>query len=468
MKPSDATQLLPRLVWDDPRVHLLDDIWLLAIFAILIAIGLPWFVSGFDLQVGAASCGLLALGAIHMIFTRMAEQTLPQTPWRHRALALLHVVGVLVIGFIWQHAGGLQNPLFLSVFALPVIGAIFLSRWQPYLTALIAIAVVMAGAFTQVPELRWYASGLGAGGAWLASLFDGETARVNVPFSGFYAPASYFIVLLEVFAVLLFACAVAAEYLGTIFERLYLHVRVAQEEAARGQELWAMLLEQLPLPALLVDADTLRVVCASELATQAFCGADTPIAGLNLFEAIRLSYPETVQELILGEDGLVPHAVVRAGGELRVTRIRVHHLAQRGRRFALVLIEDATEAFAVKAALDAAEHAALIVDGRGQVLAFNRPAVGLFVGVAIGINASSLVAQSAAGGPWWHPGVSSRRKMHLEIAPHIYQVTSSAVVMPGEEELIYVIALLPVAKAQLAEQAATDSTMGTRMLLRTR
>ena len=229
-----------------------------------------------------------------------------------------------------------------------------------------------------------------------------------------------------------------------------------------------MLIEQLPLPALLVDADTLRVVCASELATQAFCVADTPIAGLNLFEAIRLSYPETVQELILGEDGQVTHAVVRVGGERRITQIRVHHLAQRGRRFALVLIEDATEAFAVKTGLDAAEHAALIVDGSGKVLAFNKPAGGLFAGVVIGINASSLVVQSPAGGPWWHPGVSSRRRMHIEISPHIFQVTSSAVPLPGEEEPIYVIALLPVAKAQRDEQAASDSTMGTRILVRAR
>jgi hypothetical protein len=468
MKANDVTQLLPRLVWDDPRVHLLDDVWLLAIFAILIAIGLPWFLSGFEFQLGAASCGLLALGAIHILFTAMAEPRRPLTLWRHRALTLLHVAGVLVIGFIWQHAGGLQNPLFLSVFALPVIGAIFLSRWQPYLAALAAMAVVLAGAFVQVPELRWYASGLGAGGAWLASLFDGAAASVSVPFAGFYAPASYFIVLLEVFAVLLFACAVAAEYLGTIFERLFLHVRVAREEAARSQELWAMLIEQLPLPAVLVDADTLQVVCASELATQAFCGADAPIAGRHLFDAMRLAYPETVQELILGEGGVVQQAVVRVGSDFRVTQMRVHHLAQQGRRFALLLIADTTEAFAVKAALDVAEHAALIVDRRGQVLAFNKPAAGLFAGVAIGINAVSLVPQSGSGGPWWDPGVAGRRKMHVEISPRIYQVTSSAVVLPGEDEPIYVIAFLPVAKADLAAQAADDLTMGTRILVRTR
>lgn len=468
MKDSDATQLLPRLVWDDPRVHLLDDIWLLSIFAILIAIGMPWFLSGFELQLSAVSFGLLALGAIHMVFTALAGPTRVPTRWRHRALSTLHLVGVLIIGFIWQHAGGLQNPLFLSVFALPVIGAIFLSRWQPYLSAVAAVAIVMAGAYAEVPELRWYANGLGAGGAWLASLFDGRTAPVSVPFSGFYAPASYFVVLLQVFAVLLLACAVAAEYLGTIFERLHTHATVAREEAARGQELWAMLIEQLPLAAVLVDADTLQVVCASEYATQRFCADDAPIAGRNLFAAIRLSYPETVQELIVAEDGMVPHAVVRVGNELRITHVRVHHLSQRGRRFALVLIEDVTEVFAVRAALDAAEQAALIVDARGQVLAFNRPAAGLFAGVAIGINAASLVPQSGSDGPWWHPGVASRRKMHLEISPRIYQVTSSTVVLPGEEEPIYVIASVPVARTQLAEQAALDATMGTRMLVSTR
>jgi hypothetical protein len=58
--------------------------------------------------------------------------------------------------------------------------------------------------------------------------------------------------------------------------------------------------------------------------------------------------------------------------------------------------------------------------------------------------------------------------MHVEISPRIYQVTSSAVVLPGEEQPIYVIAFLPVAKADPSDQAADDLTMGTRMLVRIR
>ena len=121
------------------------------------------------------------------------------------------------MGYIWQHTGGVQNPMFLCVFALPVIGAIFVSDWQPYFTALLAIVVVSVVALGQVPELRWFANGMSGAGPWLANLFGDQAAAAAAPFSGFYAPASYFVVVLEVFAIVLVACAVAAEYLGTIF-----------------------------------------------------------------------------------------------------------------------------------------------------------------------------------------------------------------------------------------------------------
>lgn len=468
MKPVETTQLLQRPLWEDPRVHLLDDVWLLTIFAILIATALPWLLSGFDVQMGVASWGLLALGAIHLAFTGVAEPTRPHMAWRNRALTVLHFIGVVCVGFIWQHTGGLQNPLFLSVFALPVIGAIFLSRWHPYFTALVAVAVVTAVALSQVPELRWYASGLNPAGAWIANLFSKDTSAASVPFSGFYAPSRYFVVLLEVFAILLFACAVAAEYLGTIFERLYLHVYVARAEAESGQELWTTLIEKLPLPALLIDVDTLQVICASDLALKKFGADDSPVGGRNLFEAIRFSYPDVVQELIRGEDGVAQLAVVRVADQLRVTQVRVQHVAQKGHRFALLLIEDTTEAFSVKAALDTAEHAALVVGARGQVLAFNKPAAGLFAGTAIGVDAAGLLPQPGPDVQWWDPGLAGRRKMHVEISPRIYQVTSSAVALPGEEERIYVIAFLPVGKAGAAEQLANDSTRTTTTLVHTR
>jgi hypothetical protein len=81
------------------------------------------------------------------------------------------------------------------------------------------------------------------------------------------------------------------------------------------------------------------------------------------------------------------------------------------------------------------------------VLGFNKPALGLFAGSEIGSAASRLLSHPGSGARWWDPGLSGRRKMHVQIAQRIYQVTCSRVALPGEDEAIYVIAFLPVAKA---------------------
>ena len=376
----ESTQLIPRPVWENPRVHLLDDIWLMTIVAILVATGVPWFASGFEVNVGMASWGLLALGGIHVAFTMLASPARLHGKWRDRTLTLLDILGVVLIGFIWQHVGALQNPMFLTVFALPVIGAIFLSRWHPYLIAAVSVIAVGVVALSQAPELRWYASGLFGSDAWLTWLFGNQSAVPQPSFSGFFAPSNYLIVLLEVFAILLFACAVAAEYVGTIFERLNAHIVMARTEAERGQEMWAGLIERLPLPALLVDPDSMRVVASSEYATIYLRAGELPLEGRLLFEALKFSYPDIVQELIVGSDGGAPATVIRVGEQLRVTQIRVLHVAHKGRRLALLTIEDATEVFCLKAALDTSEYAAFVIDARGLVLAFNKPAGGLFGG----------------------------------------------------------------------------------------
>src|SRR6185437_3207501 len=139
----------------------------------------------------------------------------PPPRWRGRALTALDLIGVVCIGYIWQHVGAVQNPIFLAVFVLPVIGSIFLSRWHPYLVATVSVLVAAGVALSAAPELRWYVSGLFGGDAWLAWVFGPQASGYAASFSGFYAPSSYLVVLLEVFAIVMLACAVAAEYLGT-------------------------------------------------------------------------------------------------------------------------------------------------------------------------------------------------------------------------------------------------------------
>jgi PAS domain-containing protein len=452
MNSLDRTQLLPLPAWSDPRVHLLDDLWLLAIFAILLATGLPWLLGSLDIRIGAALLGLLALAAIHVGFTLLTAPVSGAGRVRQSALALLHALGVIVIALLWHEAGGVQNPAFLLVFALPVIGAIFLSRWQPYAIAVLAIVAVSVVALSEAPELRWYVSGLAPPAASLARLL-GDTPIANEAFPGFDASPRYFLVLLQVFAVLMLACAFTAEYLGSVFDRLRADLESARAEAERGQQLWTRLIEELPLPAMLVDARTLQVVAASaELARVSAEGA--PAAGRTLREAIHWSYPEIVEALVNETGGAAQHVVLHRGEELCVARIRVQHLPYKGRRLALILIEETTEAFAVRAALDVAEQAIVVVDSQDRVLAFNRPAQALFSETRVGADAATVLSQPDAPPRWWEPGLNGRRKLQVKILPRLFQVSSTTVALPGDEERLCVIAFLPVARAETLARAA--------------
>jgi hypothetical protein len=455
---TERTQLIPLAGWESPRVRLLSDSWLLTIVAILAAVGVPWFASGFEVDLGTVSGGLLALGGILITLTILESGAAPHDRWRDRALTVLHVIGVIVMGFIWQHVGALQNPMFLTVFALPVIGAIFLSRWHPYFISAAAVVVVGFVALAQAPELRWYASGLLGSDAWLSALFGHRSAATPGSFSGFSAPSSYLIVLLEVFSVGIFACAAAAEYLGAALERLSTYTALARAEAERGQEVWASLIERLPLPALLIDPANLRIAASSEAAITYLQSGEMPLEGRNLFEAVRFSYPDIVQELIAGPDGDEPLTIIRVADQPRVTHLRVLHVAHRGHRLALLTIVDATEVFCLKAALDTSEYAALVIDARGRVLAFNKPAMWLF-NATVGADATRLLSRSNGGQVWWEPGLTGRRKMHIEIGQRIYQVTSSAITLEGEQERIFTVSVLPVAKGETADPFGTGTAV---------
>jgi hypothetical protein len=455
MNDANATQLLTPPVWRDPRVHLLDDTWLLTIFAVLFATAVPWLASGLAIDFIATAIGLITLGAIHVALAVLAGGSANTGLRRNRMLLALHALGIIAIAYVWQHVGGLQNPLFLAVFVLPVIGAIFLSRWQPYVMAALAAVVVALFAASEAPELRWYAPGLSAATNALESVLGRGAISAGLPFAGFYAPSEYFVVLLEVFVIVLLACAVAADYLGTVFERLHEQVAGARTEAQRGQQLWASLLEQLPLPAFLVDANTLETCLANTAALAKFDGAHPGFLGRNFLQALPFSYPEVVQELISNAGGVAHACMMRLGEQLLATEVRVQHLAYSGRRLALVMVTDTTEAFCIRAALDVAEHAALVVNAQGRVLAHNRPAAALFPGVRVSVDVAGLVPQPEREARWWMPGLSGRRKMHLTLTHRVYQLTSSAVSLPGEDERLYVLAFVPAAQAAVAEPSST-------------
>jgi PAS domain-containing protein len=449
------------------QIRVLDDVWLLTLFALLLTTGVPWFVSGFDIAFGPVLLGALGLGALHVALAFLGESTTFTGAWRVPMLTALHAAGVVTMGIVWHNSGGLQNPAALTAFVLPVIGACFISRWQPYFTAGLAIVVVALAALIEAPELRWHASGLGA--AAMSLLADAKPSAA--PFPGFYAPSGYYVTLLQGFIVVTLVTAAAADYLGTLFERQRAHTELARERAQSGRELWTSLVEHLPVPTLLVEVDTLRVLRLSESAAPLLLPReeDAKAIGRNVLDTIRFSYPEAVRSLIRGDAGPARPCTLRVGDDLHIANVSVRHLGYEGRALALLTVEDVTDAFCTRAALDKAEEAVLIVDSKTRVITFNKHARALFPDADVGIEAARLLShpgQSAL--PWWDPGLRGRRKRLVEIDARIYQMTSSTVPLAGEEESFFVLGFVPVVGAASANEAARITNLQHSTLVRPR
>jgi len=135
----------------------------------------------------------------------------------------------------------------------------------------------------------------------------------------------------------------------------------------------------------------------------------------------------------------------------------VEHIAQQGRRFALVLINDMTEP--LREGRARCGRARCRCRGSlGRVLAFNKPARALFSGRKSAPRCRACLPQFDSGTRWWDPGLSGRRKMHVTVMRRVYQVTTSSVALPGEDARLYVIAFLPVARIAAADQSPVGST----------
>jgi hypothetical protein len=437
---------------DDARVRRLDNVWILTLCAATLAAILPWFSSAYQLNLTAALSALLLVGAVHLALAAAATRG---NHWLSsgRSLALLNAVGVVALGIVWLNAGTLQNPAFLLAFALPVVGAIFISAWQPYLTAALSLLLVVGIALTRQAELRWYVLtvfGIGGGA------FDPLRTGGSLPVAGFIAPGAYYLVTLEVFAVLLFGCAVTAAFVATVLARSETRALLAADAAEEARELYSSVIRNLPVPALLVEAATLRVVQISDRLVSDVGVTDGGPADEKLCDLIHFSYPETVEALVTGGGGSQKPCVIRTGGRLLITEMRVQHLMHAGRRHALLVIEDITELLCVTAAFDVADSAGLILDAH-RVLGFNRTARGLFPDIRLGASASFL-SRLGQGDRWWEPGLNGRRKLQLEISRRLYQMTSCTVPLPGEAEALCVLAFFPLGPASASNPAPTILT----------
>ena len=118
----------------------------------------------------------------------------------------------------------------------------------------------------------------------------------------------------------------------------------------------------------------------------------------------RFSFADLVQDMIAAAKNEPSLIAMHIDDELRLTQVSVLQVVHKRRRLALLTLEDVTQVFCLKAALDSSEFAALVVDAEGHIRAFNKRATELFGDLTVGTSAEKLLSHTVAGLPWWESG----------------------------------------------------------------
>src|SRR6185436_5269360 len=184
------------------RKRLLDDVWMLTLMVLFVAVGVPWYLRALDIDFAPVAWSLFGYGVLYVLSTFAADKIGSE----RRLMSLIRMIqatGIIFLGFIWHLSGNLQNPMFLLVFVLPIVaGSLILASWQSFINVCLSIITVSMIALLDGPELRWYATQTGPWAKRFIELIPASSMTKQNPFPSLNSPPSYFFVLLILFTVL--------------------------------------------------------------------------------------------------------------------------------------------------------------------------------------------------------------------------------------------------------------------------
>lgn len=424
------------------RKQVLDDGWLLMLLSVALAVGIPWFLRNSRVDLAPVMWAVFAYGVAYLAVSRGIERL--RGPRASLAgLTALQAIAVVFVAYLWHHAGNLQNPMFLMVFAIPVAAAgCVLPGARASLLALLAVAAATFVALLNAPQLRWYMSQLGIPVEAIPAALTLQGPR---PFPGLDMPAAYLFLLLVTFAVLVFAVALLSQSVAAQLRGLLARLEASGKALTQANTLAAEVMRAAPYPTVLVYADTLNVAQASQVFLQRLELLPEWLQERDLFALVDFGAPEAIREMIAGDGGEVPVATYRVGGTLHLARIRVSPVRHAGVRYACVTFEDALEGIVQHAAFDAVSDALLVIGWDGRIRAFNSAAAGSLPALRAGLDAALVLGAGEGAAGWWVLGPRAQRERPVSLGGKSYEARCTAVAIPGMQDRLTVVQLRPPA-----------------------
>ncbi|HUR80336.1 MAG TPA: diguanylate cyclase [Thermoanaerobaculia bacterium] len=231
----------------------------------------------------------------------------------------------------------------------------------------------------------------------------------------------------------------------------------ARRDKRRAESLFQSVLRASPMPAVLVDLATRRVVDGSDTFRRQFL-EHAGSADAGLFDLIEFTQPERIEQLLARGSGTVWYAVYVAAGVTRIANVRCYLVEHEETPYAYVTLDDVTEQHYLKAAFDAVPDPLLILSSRQTLLYANRAAEEVFGNLYFGMDVRPLLQQEGEEAAWWS-GMDRFEVKRVEIAVQPYDATAVPFRYAGESETSTILTLHNAAGEEELRRLATHDAL---------
>jgi diguanylate cyclase (GGDEF)-like protein len=245
--------------------------------------------------------------------------------------------------------------------------------------------------------------------------------------------------------------------LGVAVER-ELEQAAARRAKRHAENLFQSVLRASPMPAVLIDLATRRVVDGSDTFRRQFLEGRAQDDDRGLFDLVQFTHPERIEQLFARRSGTVWYAVYHVAGEARMGNVRCYPVDHEGVAYAYVTLEDVTEQHYLKAAFDAVPDPLLIIGSRHTLLYANRAAEEIFGNLYFGIDVRPLLGQEGDGREWWAQ-LDRFEEKRVELGSQPYDATAVPFRFAGERETSTILTLHNATSEEELRRLATHDAL---------
>lgn len=443
------------------RKRLIDGAWIVSLVSGLVPVTALWFLSILEIDLERAAWAVLAYAVVYLVVATLSDRL--SSPF---AIAFTirgtTLASVVFLGALWHLVGGLDNPMFLLMFTLPVLtSGIMMVGWLAPVTALVSIATVFFVAICESPDLRWYFERFNLTVPALTGFLSRETLAGTRAFHGLEMGPAYEFTLIVTFAFMQFIVAFVSTPLTLLLQRINARFETSGKLLTEVQGLFHAVLRASPDPSVIVYANSGQVVQASDSFFQRMLVRPSQLIGKGVLGIVEFVDPTRVRHAFEAQAGEIPFCVYRVHGETRIANLTFYRTEHAGTAYMYLGWQELTELYYLQSAFDAVEDPLVVVSADGRLRYANQTAKQVFGALHFGMDTDTVPPLQALMATHAMVPSDDRGPKRHEINGSPYAVNTLVAPLPSESESCTILWLHCVAQEEaLFQQAVRDPLTG--------